>query len=371
MSEFFNKKEEVLDIQLTQHGKYLLSIGKFDPQYYAFFDDDIIYDTSYAGITETQNESEERIFSSPRNKTQYMYYGAETKINQVNKLIRSNFENWDKATKIQNTPEKSLVMQYPIGNSDMNKENSPAWNLRAYGAPVSSSAEFVSSSSGYINHISQVDLDYTLRTGIGFDIGMTEQYSSPTQRANGSEAEQEAYAGTRFLTLSDEEGSGADEYMSEIFDDGSYIKLIERKFVLLDLKEENTDHLLENFEVEVFKIEKKEDGEEVLQPLTFAKRNNKLRGLIETDESLEDNFAVTTLTPKNVEWYFDLLLDDEINANIACGNLNEEQISEMYENSSFDVDCSKLGAPTGTRLSDDASGIYGNLPSGQDEEPCD
>ena len=41
----FDKKEDVLDIQLTQHGKYLVSKGKFKPTYYAFFDDDIVYDS--------------------------------------------------------------------------------------------------------------------------------------------------------------------------------------------------------------------------------------------------------------------------------------------------------------------------------------
>ena len=39
---FFNKKEDVIEIQLTQHGKYLLSKGRFKPAYYAFYDDDII-----------------------------------------------------------------------------------------------------------------------------------------------------------------------------------------------------------------------------------------------------------------------------------------------------------------------------------------
>ena len=36
--EFFDKKEEVIDLQLTQYGKYLLSLGKLKPVYYAFGD---------------------------------------------------------------------------------------------------------------------------------------------------------------------------------------------------------------------------------------------------------------------------------------------------------------------------------------------
>jgi len=37
--EFFNKKEEVLDVQLTEYGKYLLSQGRMKPAFYAFYDD--------------------------------------------------------------------------------------------------------------------------------------------------------------------------------------------------------------------------------------------------------------------------------------------------------------------------------------------
>jgi len=33
---FFDKKEEVIDIQLTQYGKHLLSKGLFRPVSYAF-----------------------------------------------------------------------------------------------------------------------------------------------------------------------------------------------------------------------------------------------------------------------------------------------------------------------------------------------
>ena len=46
--EFFNSKEDVLEIKLTQYGKFIYSKGKFKPTYYAFMDDDILYD----GITD-------------------------------------------------------------------------------------------------------------------------------------------------------------------------------------------------------------------------------------------------------------------------------------------------------------------------------
>ena len=62
MVEFFNKKEEILEVQLTEYGKYLLSIGKLDPVYYGFYDDEILYNSEYADVSgEPQNAIDQRI----------------------------------------------------------------------------------------------------------------------------------------------------------------------------------------------------------------------------------------------------------------------------------------------------------------------
>ena len=61
MAKFLNKKEQVIDFKLTNYGHYLLSIGKMKPVYYAFFDDNVLYDGEYAGITGSQNSIHERI----------------------------------------------------------------------------------------------------------------------------------------------------------------------------------------------------------------------------------------------------------------------------------------------------------------------
>jgi hypothetical protein len=77
--EFFNKKEDVIDIKLTRYGKNLLSRGSFKPVYYMFFDDDILYNSKKGGFTEEQNKAEERILkNTPRLKTQSVTLGVET-----------------------------------------------------------------------------------------------------------------------------------------------------------------------------------------------------------------------------------------------------------------------------------------------------
>ena len=71
--EFFNKKEEVIDLKLTQFGRLLLSKGKFKPVYYSFFDEGILYDGARGDITEDQNDIQYRI----KNTTPYMKNTAE------------------------------------------------------------------------------------------------------------------------------------------------------------------------------------------------------------------------------------------------------------------------------------------------------
>ncbi len=64
---FFDKKEEVMKIELTPYGRYLLSIGKLKPNYYKFFDNNVMYDIASGGSgsatlpSEDQNDADVRI----------------------------------------------------------------------------------------------------------------------------------------------------------------------------------------------------------------------------------------------------------------------------------------------------------------------
>ena len=80
----FDSKQEVVNIELTSYGKKKLALGKFNPSYYAFFDDDVIYDASYAALTESANgEADDRVRKeTPYLKTIYSIVGAETKLNK-------------------------------------------------------------------------------------------------------------------------------------------------------------------------------------------------------------------------------------------------------------------------------------------------
>lgn len=62
MADILDQKEEVINIELTRDGKKKLSLGIFQPRYYSFFDDSILYDFSYAGSEEEDNDIQSRIF---------------------------------------------------------------------------------------------------------------------------------------------------------------------------------------------------------------------------------------------------------------------------------------------------------------------
>ena len=68
MAKFLDKKEQVIDFQLTPYGKHRLSVGQLRPAYYAFFDTGVTYDSEYAGFSEVQTKIHERI----KTETQFL-----------------------------------------------------------------------------------------------------------------------------------------------------------------------------------------------------------------------------------------------------------------------------------------------------------
>ena len=85
---FYNKKEDVIDIELTSYGKRMLADGTLKPTYYVFFDEDIIYDAAWGGDgdqepKEAQNDIQPRILEAARSINRVNYAGVETTIKQA------------------------------------------------------------------------------------------------------------------------------------------------------------------------------------------------------------------------------------------------------------------------------------------------
>ena len=92
---FFNKKEDVIKIELTPYGRKLLGSGKFNPTYYTFLDDDILYNTENAGFSENSILAQDRILKdTPYLRPQTNYKGVESSINSRSSLEKNlTYEN--------------------------------------------------------------------------------------------------------------------------------------------------------------------------------------------------------------------------------------------------------------------------------------
>lgn len=284
--EYFDRKEEVIDLGLTPYGKRLLSQGRLKPVYYAFYDDDVIYDTTYGGYVEVQKESEDRIKSTPRTKAQTILDGIESNFAKINEG-----QDDDKKLMGPSSVENLYGLPTPIGNGSLNSYNPPAWDIRSLQSALTASSEFLTGSHGMIR-VPQIDINIFYDTLIG---ETTEDGDQPTQNVPGNISP----------------GSGESDVLtvSKVYTDGTFVKLY-KDYILLDIKEINGVLDKEAFEIEVYEVKDFNSSKEELRRLKFLKDGIEIQhDDIIYDPNLKDD---VNLTDKYVEYFFDLRVDDEI-----------------------------------------------------------
>ena len=293
---FFDRKEEVIDLQMTQFGKQLFADGEFKPVYYAFFDDDIIYDVNYTGHTEAQNETSERIKTAVRPKTQYVHYGIETEFHNVLKEIKT--EDPDAKIGREQDVERHFTLPSPIGSSDLMSDYAPAWSISFLKGDILSSSLALSSSSDPIQHVPQIETRVKYETYYGEprvtdELGALDSLApEPTSDADFLEPEA--------ILSAFEEVTGTSLNLEE---DG----------LLISIEEENAFYEKENFDIEIFEV----GISGSLTPMYFA-NNGEIQEsvsdlqLIGEDENFEDLFVDS----KFVEYYMNIFTDDEIDESI-------------------------------------------------------
>lgn len=326
---FFNTKEEVIDIELTPYGKMLLSKGKWKPAYYEFYDDDIIYDSQYAGYVEGQEKTQQRIKDTPRKKVQYTFEGADIRYKEYLKQLREagdrniDSSNTKKLLQALNaTLEKRKnfsLSSLPLANSKINSEKNPAWNIKVLNGEISSSASSVSV-TGLPNNLNIINLKDCY-----YKISPKELQNSTTNQ------------------------------ISEIVFDNFYVD-IEKDFLLLHIKEQNTDLLKENFDFFIYEIEETENGE-IEKPLYFKKQNTKIVNNILLDEDEEQTLETSYQDVTYANHYFSISFDKEI-SNALLGEYltqKERQILTIKDGYKF------------VEVSQRAIRPVGNLPPVPDE----
>lgn len=249
---FINKKEEVINISLTQHGKHLLSRGLFRPECYSFFDDDIIYDISYCGVAEHQNNSETRIKESPRTTVQHLSnpvsssYAIETE-----ELRNSSTENpvseFDSLIYPMKEIDRDKILGFPLTNMSLGTQEAPRFELKVFESEIENSSS-LSYDMLDSSRIRIPQLDFEPEHVLVRDTTAVNPLAPQGQ-------------------LLDDESFEVNPILQKIeFLDGSFLEHKPESVCIL-LEEFNVPFLSENFEIEVFEVKNKDTNTEYLVPI--------------------------------------------------------------------------------------------------------
>lgn len=287
---FFDKKEDVLEIVLTPHGRSLLSKGKLMPAYYAFLDDDVIYDVASVGDTEANYQVKERILENTlslkpqTNHSDLMVKFTENSPDLTNDVVKKNV--------------------YTLGTSDVLEDYAPAWNVQLRKGEITSTSRTIEVEDKPLN-IPQINVEI--------------EYALSVANTN---------------TIKQRRGidQSAERPMSVIYTDGTYLKVDEEQ-ILAQILEENGFKHSDKLEIEVFKFD---DAEiEKLIPLKFMKRNKEFQNDLYTPDEEITSSNIDDITPETVEYYFDVRVDKEIPKEIEEG-----VIADVYSTRVTDIeDC--------------------------------
>jgi len=343
MAKFIDKKERVYDLKLTNYGNHLLSIGKFKPVYYSFMDDNIIYDGEYAGIIEEQNEIIKRIQS----ESQYLeslvsFEDAEnqhttniTTDDAANIIEIDYFEADVNGIKIEPRAD-GYILTSMIGDAflDADTQKAPGWKLVALQGVVSSSSP--EDEKNKIK-IPQVHIDVNYFKNI-------EEFN-PTERMTSQNFRDAITTTSPFL-------------------DNRVIKLVREDLIVYG-DELNTEILTENYDIEVFEILKDQypascngcSKRDVFKRKYFSNSKTGIKGANMTlqADTMSDGLTAVKYEKKTpliargqssletkdtVSYYFDLLVDQQINKELSC------KLSKQFNKDSYyidiDFDCENL-----------------------------
>jgi len=303
---FFDKKSEVISVELTSYGKYLLSKGKFKPVYYEFLDNDILYDSSYGNITETRNNISERIKNeTPRIKPQYVFTGVETKLRELLKIKNQLEKQRKKSVKDEEIIENFQIFERlyfnstPLGNSNLD-DRFPALNFYTYNAEIQSSKLYKKNNTHIIN-VPEITLK-----NINYSSSILN--AGPEQINSLSNIEENQFSLS--TQLSPQQGNINPSTGLKIFSDNTFFS-IEDKFALFQFFEENVKNDSDNFEIEFYTFETGSKGQEIIKQLYFDKSEDKF-----VDDSTK------------VEYYFEIITD---------GNIPKEQLDLIKNKKEINV----------------------------------
>ena len=208
---------------------------------------------------------------------------------------------------------KHFGLSSPLGRSELGNDQAPAFHIRYLNNEITGSESYMTGSFPTMQ-IPQLRTDIIYETQIEFE----------------GENQSEGW-----------EGSNA---ASTIYADGSYVT-IKDDYILLEIKEANTDNFKENFDIEVYIVEEEDVSGSVVTPslpeslkykkekwvpLSFYRTAPTIVDNILLDQELTVTQNLPTYTPDFVEYYFDLYVDYEIDRDLLCGAITTAPTDDYF-----------------------------------------
>jgi hypothetical protein len=282
---FFNSKEEVIDIELTQYGKLLLSRGLLKPAFYSFHDDDILYDSDYANVSENTNLAEVRIQDeTPVLKPLYSFASGKPYLNHDIEQDKFRIQKANLSIK------KPHLSNIGLSNSSISNLYLPAWEIQNL------SSFFTSSSTTYtnMNNVSASIPQFELSIDTVFYKTNQAQIDEIPKLQNLAVLEKVTY-------------------------DTNNMYINVNKPLVLKIIENNVDFDYDAFDVEIYKVTLDEDNNEVYSQMKFMKNTDnyneetdlyvQAKNLISNEENIDSSYA---------DFYFETLVDKEISNLNVC-----------------------------------------------------
>jgi hypothetical protein len=313
---FFNPKEEVLDIQLTQYGRHLLSKGKMKPAYYAFFDEGVVYESISANSSraaayeENRYDAEGRIQNdTPSRKSQTCFTGRE-------EFLFDGINDLEDRQEL-GIYEKMFALTDPLGTSELGTTQAPYFVLNLLDGKINGSVNHMTGStrtektgsisttftpySHQLLKIPQINIDVEYKIAA---VDPQDPQIKFTPEPNLQP--QKIYKNDLAIAV------GSDN-------------------LLILVEEGNTTCKHKNFDIEVFDItgEAGNLGEEVLTPMAFRKPLKMIKDniLLDPKEARRDAGLGSSGAPEidssYVEYFLDIKTDNKISKGVICSNLSK------------------------------------------------
>jgi len=318
MSKFLNKKEQVIDLKLTTYGHYLMSLGTFKPVYYAFFDENVIYDIEWARGKETQNDIFDRIkHETPYLEGQTLFEDLE---NRQSNALGNGGKSW---FELDITPTKEVVrpniFRYDkaIGDAHLSGRElnlDAAWKIVLLNGKIVKVRD-----KDPINDINVPQIDIEL------------YYKKLISDGANEFSEIEAY--------------GVIDQTSTFV--GGKVVEMRADDAVVYVEEKNTDILTQNFDIEIFEIVTSSVViDEVVQEGTssFKRKyyDREIPQIVDGMMMMPRQIMKTheQIPSSSVEYYFDVYTDGDVDRKVACDSMEKYNKQSYYID--LDLECDQL-----------------------------